>query len=671
LDDCRDPDSGDLTAFARDILDRFRTYAEVSPSGTGVKLFVRGEWKDKGKRKDKGCDKIEVYGSGRYFAVTGHVVEGAPSKIADCQAELDALHAELFAAKSQPSNSRNGNGRASHKPTGHDRARVIERARKYVAKMDPAISGQRGHDRTYHVACTLILDFGLNVNEAFPVIAEWNAACQPPWSEADLRRKLAEADKLEDERGTLLRTDGENGRTAHRRATVDRPWKAPGTPQRVPLTDLGNARRLVAAHGNDIRFCHHWGDWLSWDGTRWRLDESGEIVRRAKSVVDAMWAEVPATAEVERTALAKHVITSSRSDRISAMVKLAQSEPGVPVSPNDLDQNLWLLNCPNGTVDLQTGELGPHRREDLLTKCTAARFNLDAQSHVWDRFLESVFDGKDDLIQFVQRFFGYALCGAVLEHVLAVFHGRGANGKSTLLEAYMHALGPDYSTKGAPDLLLVKHGDVHPTERADLFGKRFIAAVESEDGRRLNESLVKELTGGDTVKARRMREDFWSFRPTLKIALCTNHRPTVRGTDHGIWRRIRLVPFNQVFGADRQDLRMPDKLRAEAEGILAWAVRGCVEWQREGLGTAEAVTNATERYKTEQDVIGGFFTDRCVFEPTATVRARDLRNAYETWAADAGQSVLNPNRFAREITNRGAERFTNNGACYRGIGLLT
>ena len=382
-----------------------------------------------------------------------------------------------------------------------------------------------------------------------------------------------------------------------------------------------------------------------------------------------MWAQIPVVAEVERAALAKHVIASSRSDRISAMVKLAQSEPSVPVSPNELDQNPWALNCPNGTVDLQTGELHGHRREDLLTKCTAARFNPAAGSYEWDRFLESVFDGKEDLIQFVQRFFGYALCGLILEHVLAVFHGRGANGKSTLLEAYMHALGPDYSTKGAPDLLLVKHGDVHPTERADLFGKRFIAAIESEDGRRLNESLVKELTGGDTVKARRMREDFWSFRPTWKIALCTNHKPGVRGTDHGIWRRIRLVPFNQVFDADHQDLRMPDKLRAEAEGILAWAVRGCVEWQRQGLGTAEAVTKATESYRTEQDVIGGFFTDRCVIEPTATVRARDLRNAYEAWAADAGQIVLNPKRFAQEIANRGAERFTNNGVCYRGIGL--
>ena len=151
---------------------------------------------------------------------------------------------------------------------------MIERARKYVGKMDPAVSGQRGHDQTYYVACKLVLGFGLTVDEAFPVIAEWNAGCQPPWSEADLRRKLTEADKLPDERGTLLRTDGENGYQA------DRSRKDAGTPQRFPFTDLGNARRLIAAHGNDIRFCHQWSAWLIWDGTRWHLDESGEIVRR-------------------------------------------------------------------------------------------------------------------------------------------------------------------------------------------------------------------------------------------------------------------------------------------------------------------------------------------------------------------------------------------------------
>jgi len=263
-----------------------------------------------------------------------------------------------------------------------------------------------------------------------------------------------------------------------------------------------------------LRFCHPWKKWLIWDGTRWRVDDTGEIYRRAKGVIDLMWEDVPLITDArEQQEYVKHVRASSQSRGIAAMVALSQSERGIPVLPQDLDQDPNLLNCPNGTVDLRTGEIWPHLREDMLTKCTAVNFNPEAKSPVWDEFLISVFDENGELIRFCQRFFGYALSGVIREHVLAVFQGDGANGKSTLIEALLHAIGPDYSTKAAPDLLLVK-GDAHPTERADLFGKRFVAAVETGADRNLNEALVKELTGGDTQKARRMREDFWSFPQT-------------------------------------------------------------------------------------------------------------------------------------------------------------
>jgi len=441
------------------------------------------------------------------------------------------------------------------------------------------------------------------------------------------------------------------------------------SPAKFPRTELGNARRLVAVHGQDLRYCHQWDRWLVWDKTRWQLDNTGETIRRAKTVVDAMLQGVALLEGSERRELLKHVIASSQNRGLSAMVSLARSEGGIPVRPEDLDRDLDLLNCPNGTVDLRTGELRAHRREDMLTKCTAASYVADAPAPEWLAFLGSIFAGDAELIGFIQRYLGYSLSGRVEEHVLAVFHGNGANGKSTLIEAFMHALGPDYSTKGAPDLLVVKPGNVHPTERADLFGKRFIAAVETDEGKRLSEGLVKELTGGDTVKARRMYEDFWTFRPTWKIALCTNYKPTIRGTDYGIWRRVLLVPFTQTFDGVRQDRKLLGKLRAERDGILAWAVQGCLEWQKRGLGSAEAVDVATQAYKRDQDIVGGFFAGQCVFGARCWVRLKDLRAAYEEWAVDSGMPVLNPKRFASEIETHGGERFTNNGTCYRGIGL--
>jgi hypothetical protein len=214
LDDCRDPETGELTPFAKRMLERFPTYTEISPSGTGIKLFARGKLNDKGRRSKAGADKIEVYVKGRYFAVTGRPVDGAPLEIVDCQGELDRLHSEVFPPR-KPSAQANGNAHVALGLTS-DRSSVIERARKYVAKMKGAVSGQRGHDCTYHVACSLVLGFGLTPDEAFPVISEWNASCQPPWSERELRHKLEDADKEPDERGTLLRTNGVKGLSADR-----------------------------------------------------------------------------------------------------------------------------------------------------------------------------------------------------------------------------------------------------------------------------------------------------------------------------------------------------------------------------------------------------------------------------------------------------------------------
>ncbi len=212
----------------------------------------------------------------------------------------------------------------------------------------------------------------------------------------------------------------------------------------------------------------------------------------------------------------------------------------------------------------------------------------------------------------------------------------------------------------------------HPTELADLFGARLVAAQETEDGRRMAEGLVKQLTGGDRIKARYMRQDFWEFDPTHKVWLATNHKPEVRGTDHAIWRRIRLIPFDVIIPKAEQDPRLPEKLRAELPGILAWAVEGCLLWQREGLGEPEEVKAATEGYRAEQDVLATFFRERCVTQPGAWVPIADLYAAYVEWAEDGGEVAENKRRFGNRLTERGfvADTGTGNVAIRRGIALL-
>ncbi|MDP8952545.1 MAG: phage/plasmid primase, P4 family, partial [Actinomycetota bacterium] len=250
-----------------------------------------------------------------------------------------------------------------------------------------------------------------------------------------------------------------------------------------------------------------------------------------------------------------------------------------------------------------------------------------------------------------------------------ILYGPGANGKSTLINVVLEMLG-GYGKQAAPDLLMAKHG-AHPTELADLFGARLVAAQETEDGRRLAEGLVKQLTGGDRIKARYMRQDFWEFDPTHKVWLATNHKPEIRGTDHAIWRRIRLIPFDVIIPKEEQDPRLPEKLRSELPGILAWAIEGCLAWQREGLGEPPEVRAATEGYRAEQDVLAAFFEECCVIREGTWAPFKDLYAAYAAWAEDSGEKPESKRKFGSRLKERGMEpdHGTDNIAIRHGIGL--
>lgn len=415
------------------------------------------------------------------------------------------------------------------------------------------------------------------------------------------------------------------------------------------LTDLGNAERFVALHGENVRYCYPWAKWLIWTGARWERDDSGKVHKLAKVTVRGIYREA-ATAEDEdrRKALAKHAARSEGADKIRAMLELAKSE--VPASPDEFDSVPWLLNAPNGTVDLQTGELREHRRKDLLTKMAGADYTPTAAAPTWAATLEHALPSQE-LRRFFKKLAGYAFSGDVSEHILAVLYGTGANGKSTILNALLAAAG-DYGMQAAPDLLVAKKGS-HPTEVADLFGMRLVASIEVEDGRRLAESLVKQLTGGDKVRARRMRQDFWQFDPTHKVFMAVNHKPEVRGTDTAIWRRLRLIPFEQTIPPAEQDKKLPQKLEAELPGILRWALEGCLEWQHEGLQAPEEVRKATGAYRSEMDVIGAFLQDECEIgrefrEPFTTLYKR-----YEEWCEDGGERAETRRKFNARLKERG------------------
>ncbi|MFM9961770.1 MAG: phage/plasmid primase, P4 family [Planctomycetaceae bacterium] len=438
-------------------------------------------------------------------------------------------------------------------------------------------------------------------------------------------------------------------------------------------TELANARRFIASFGENVRYCHAWSKWLVWDSMRWNLDDDGAVTRMATTVADQVWHEAVDYRTEETIDFATK---TSRASGVSAMLKLAASMR--PIRVDDLDANPWLMTCPNGTLDLRGGELRPHRREDNLTKLCPTNYSPDAPSYHFDRFLEGVFPDQPT-IDFLQRFFGYCLTGDVREQILAVFHGVGSNGKSTLLKAIQDTIGTDFSAAAPPSLLVEKKTESHPTELAGLFGKRMIIAQETNAGARLAEATVKILTGGDIISARRMREDFWTFAPTHKVVLVTNHRPRIVGTDHAIWRRLVLVPFTRKFwnpdkgesGPDelRQDKTLPVKLAAEAEGILGWMVQGCLDWQRNQLQIPDSVRAATAEYRSEQDTLGRFVAQCCICSHAVRVKFSSLYEELEKWCNDGGDN-LPSRKFVGSWLNESGFTDRHSGArWYLGIAL--
>lgn len=428
-------------------------------------------------------------------------------------------------------------------------------------------------------------------------------------------------------------------------------YSAPG---RRPLTETGNAERLVDQYGDRIRFCHPWGAWLHWDGRRWRRDQTGTVRNWAKNVTRSIFEEIgKAETKEERQKIWKWANTSEKAAARAAMLKLAESEPGIPIEPEEMDRQPFLLNVMNGTVNLQTGMLRSHNQTDVLTKLAPVYFDADAECPTFLAFLERVLPDPD-VRAFLQRMTGYGMTGVTSEQCLAFFYGSGANGKSTFLSIMQEMLG-DYAQEAAPDLLTSRGGDRHPTELADLFGARWVSSIEVDEGKRLAETLVKQMTGGDKIKARFMRTDFFQWTPTHKLFLAANHKPEIRGTDYAIWRRIHIVPFTVTIPPEERDGKLVSKLLAELPGILNWAIAGCLAWQREGLGVPQAVRSATEEYRQEQDVLAVFLEEHCVIERDASAPTTALYKAYTAWAETGGVKPISSQAFGRRLTERGME----------------
>jgi putative DNA primase/helicase len=439
---------------------------------------------------------------------------------------------------------------------------------------------------------------------------------------------------------------------------------------RLQMTDTTNAERLREKFGADIRYNAAWKKWLVWDGARWETDNGERIHEKGLLMTRGMFDDLIRTSDLrDRLETEKFVVKSESVRRRKAFIEAATWIRELNITADDLDTDPWLFNVENGTVELKTGEFREHRREDMITKIARVKYDPNADCPAWKKFLMEIMDYDADIIRFIQTAAGWAVTGDISEQAMFILFGSGANGKSTFLNTLMGILG-DYAI-ATPTETFMKRNDQNTNDIARLRGTRFVTTTEAEQGKRLCEPMIKQITGNDKMTARFLYGEFFNFTPTFKIFMATNHKPVIRGTDYAIWRRIKLIPFTTTIPDERQDVHLEEKLRTEASGILNWILEGARRWSAEGLKTPQAILNATAEYRSEMDVIGNFLKERCIQKKELSIKARELFRCYQEWCEENNENAVSERFLGLRLKELGiAQKRYNDGRRWLGIGVL-
>lgn len=428
--------------------------------------------------------------------------------------------------------------------------------------------------------------------------------------------------------------------------------KKKSAPQ-IPHTDSGNAELITALYGEVLRYDHTQGRWLIWDKRRscWNQDKAGGVRRFAVLAARRRRMLAARSADTENSKQEiKWSYESEHRYRVDAALEMAKSLSPISDPGDGWDADPWLFGVANGVVDLKTGKLREGRPDDRITKHSLVSFDTATRCARFERFLSEIFNGDAALVDYMQRMVGYCLTGSVGEQCLFCWYGSGANGKTTLAGVLRYIFG-DYAVNLPFSALEMKHRNSN--DLVTLAGARLATAAETNEGVRLNEARIKVLTGGDPITARRLYHEAFTFEPTHKLVLAFNHKPIIADNSEGMWRRVRLIPFTRQFKPEEQDKGLPDALRVEAPGILAWAVRGCLLWQKEGMGEPPAVARATAAYREESDHVGEFVKDCCVVESGAAVASGLLWQEYKHWTVINEEVPLSRQAFAERLEKRG------------------
>ncbi len=642
-------ENGEIRPEQAAILRELNSYTEWSQSGKGLHAIVRGgtpngEPVKKGDAFGPG-QGLEIYFQKRFWVMTGKRLESFPESIEDRASQVETFFRRFKPAIEDPEDFPVIFPPILEDDTLIRKAMAAKNGEKFRQLWEGDASGYGSQSEADEALCYLL--------------AFWT-------------RDAVQIDRLF-RRSGLFRAKWDErhgsetyGLTAIKKALsgVTETYTG-GIPRtaRANLTDVGNAERLVSRFGETLRYCEPLNGWHVWDGIKWKEDKEHQVIALAKETVRHILAE--AVAEIDdarRKEIVKHSLASERAPRIHALLDMAK--PELALVPEALDADSMTLNCPNGLLDLRNGELLRHTPADMVSKVAGADYRPGADRSTWERFLAEIFDSKADLIRFIQKAVGYSLTGDTREQCFFILYGEGANGKSTFLETLAYALG-DYAGTASPETFLAtKQPKNVGDDIAALKGRRLVATSETGRGRKWDESRVKQLSGGDTLICRKLFCEFFSYRPSWKIWMATNHKPTFDANDQALFRRIRLIPFAVTFPPDKQDRGLSERLKAEAEGILAWAVEGALLWQKEGLESPEDVRMATEGYRHEQDSLGRFLAEECIQGDLDKVLAKDFKARYAEWCRENGENGVPTREVGQCLEKLGIERKKRNGAWY-------
>lgn len=703
LDKCRN-EQGATEDWALELITKFASFTEISPSETGLHIFCKSSIQPTIKQPAK-QPKLEVYSHSRFMTITVDLFGENYIRLEDCTSQIEELVKEYQPPIEQTSSYsfKLNNQHPKYNNSVSDEQRAAEALARLsswrLENYDPWVEVGMALRELGTIGLMLWDNWsrGSSFYDRREMEQKWN---KNGFHGSNARGKITLASLFfwadEDDPGGKPQKKQnlynfkqpaykETSKENYQEASSDTPPSSPeeaktDNPDNDPLalTDMGNAQRLVRLYGENIKYCFVWKKWLVWDHKKWTSDDLGIVAQYAERTAKSIFQEAASAQSLEdSTALAKWGIKSQDNQRIKALLERARNQETIPVLPEQFDSDPWLLNCLNGTIDLRTGKLHYHKKIDLLTKSTTTEYIPDATCPIWLSFLNRIMDNNQNLVGFLQRAIGYSLTGNTMEKALFFLYGaKGDNGKSTFLETITHLMG-SYALAKFPITALIDDPKANSNSSANvaqLAGVRFVSCSEIGKNKKLNEELVKDLTGGiDTISAKRLYENPFTFRPTHKLFIYGNDKPLASATDNAIWKRIKLIPFVVSIPEAEQDKQLPEKLLSELPGILAWAVEGCLEWQRNGIGVPNEVKDAVNNYRSEMDALGGFLEDCCMISVDSKCSAKSLMEAYEKWCEQNGEKVYSQKFFGSQLTAKGLERYKGTGGYYwwRGIGLLS